>query len=116
VPRQGQIKDGSSVDVGHARQEDDEEDPTSAVKYVPVPQPVQTADPVDVLNFPATHAVHIPPSDPECPAVQVQFVKDELPADELEFDGQAMHVEAFTTGEYVPAPHTVHKLASGPVK
>ena len=45
-------------------------------------------------------------------AIQVQFAKNELPADELDFDGQAMHIEAFTTGEYVPAPHTVHKFAS----
>jgi hypothetical protein len=41
----------------------------------------------------------------------VQLVKVALPADELEFDGQTMHVElaeAATAVEYVPAPQSVH--------
>ena len=37
----------------------------TAVEYVPTPQSEQTADPVDVLYFPATHALHVPPSGPE---------------------------------------------------
>jgi hypothetical protein len=36
----------------------------TAVEYVPAPQSVQLADPVDSLFFPATHAVHVPPSVP----------------------------------------------------
>jgi hypothetical protein len=36
----------------------------TAVEYVPAPQSVQLADPVDVLYFPATHAVHVPPLGP----------------------------------------------------
>jgi hypothetical protein len=35
----------------------------------------------------------MPPSGPVHPALQVQFVKDALPEGELEFEGQAMHVE-----------------------
>ena len=34
------------------------------VEYVPAQQSVQGAVPVDCLYFPATHAVHVPPSDP----------------------------------------------------
>jgi hypothetical protein len=34
------------------------------VEYVPAPQSVQAAVPVDSLYFPATHAVHVPPSGP----------------------------------------------------
>ena len=37
----------------------------AAVEYVPAPQSVQTADPVDALYLPATHAVHVSPSGPE---------------------------------------------------
>jgi hypothetical protein len=43
--------------------------------------------------------------------LQVQFVTTELPAGELEFDGQTMHVEFTedpTAVEYVPSPHCVH--------
>ena len=75
---------------------------------------VQAADPVDVLYFPATHAAHGPPFGPVDPVLQVQFVKAALPAGELEFDGQALHVElaeAPAAVEYVPAPQFVHRAA-----
>jgi hypothetical protein len=74
-------------------------------------QSLHTADPVDALYFPATHAVHVLPSVPEKPPLQVQFIKAEFPADEKEFDGQAVHVEAPTVIEYVPDPHSVHRAA-----
>ena len=80
------------------------------MQYVPATQSVQTADPVDDLYFPTTHAAHGPPFGPVDPALQVQSVNAVLPADELEFDGQAMHaefVEAPTAVEYVPAPQSV---------
>jgi hypothetical protein len=60
--------------------------------------------------------MHGPPAGPNAPLSQVQLVNDELPAGELEFDGQAMHIElaeAPTAVEYVPAPHSVH--AADPV-
>ncbi len=77
------------------------------LEYVPAPQSVHTADPVDTLYFPVTHAVHVPPSGPVHPVLQVQLVKAALPAGELEFDGQTLHVE-LTAVEYVPAPQSVH--------
>jgi hypothetical protein len=46
------------------------------------------------------------------PALQVQLVEAALPAGELEFDGQALHVElaeAPAAVEYVPAPQSVHR-------
>jgi hypothetical protein len=45
---------------------------------------VHAADPVNALYFPATHAEHVPPSGPENPALQVQSVKEVLPAGALE--------------------------------
>ena len=59
------------------------EDPI-AVEYVPAAQSLQTAEPVDALYLPASHAVHVPPSGPENPALQVQFVKEVLPTGALE--------------------------------
>jgi hypothetical protein len=56
-----------------------------AAEYVPVPQSVQSADPVDALYLPATHAVHVPPSGPENPALQdMHAVKEVLPTGALE--------------------------------
>ncbi len=39
-------------------------------EYLPAAQSVQTAEPVTVLYFPATQAVHGPPSGPVVPAAQ----------------------------------------------
>ena len=84
------------------------------VEYVPAPQFVQTADPVDSLYCPDTQAEQLPPSGPENPASQVQFVKSELPSDELEFDGQSLHVVPVNV-LYCPATHLAHGPPSGPV-
>ena len=49
------------------------------------------------------------------PALQVQLVKAALPAGELEFDGQALHVElaeAPTAVEYDPAGQAVHDASA----
>ncbi len=72
--------------------------------------------PVDALYFPTAHAVHVPPSGPVEPALQVQLVKAALPAGELEADGQATHVELaifFTSVEYLPVPQSVHTADPG---
>ncbi len=85
------------------------DEPPDVIEYVPAPQSLHRADPVDVLYAPAVHAVHSPPSSPDDPALQVQVLKAVLPGGELEFDGQAMHVElAEAPGavEYVPAPQS----------
>ncbi len=87
--------------------------PVNAV-YLPASQSVQVAVPINALYFPATHAAHGPPFGPVHPVLQVQFVKAALPAGELEFDGQALHVELVedpTAVEYVPAPQSVHRAA-----
>ncbi len=47
--------------------------------------------------------MQVPPRGPVDPVLQVQLVKDALPAGELEIDGQALHVEAPTAAEYIPA-------------
>jgi hypothetical protein len=96
--------DGQALHVEFA------EAPT-AVEYVPAPQYVHAADPVKALYLPGMHAAHVPPSGPEDPTLQVQFVKAALPTGELEFDGQALHVElaeAPTAVEYFPVPQAVH--------
>jgi hypothetical protein len=64
----------------------------AAVEYVPATQSEQVIVPVNDLYFPATHTVHGPAFGPVDPALQVQFAKAVLPASELEFDGQALHV------------------------
>jgi hypothetical protein len=64
------------------------------------------ADPVDDLYFPATHDMHGPPFGPVDPRLQVQAAKDEAPADELEFAGQARHIVDDPV-EYVPAPQSM---------
>ncbi len=60
--------------------------------------------------FPDTHVAQLPPAGPENPALHVQLVEAKLPTGELEFDGQAKHVEfAPTAVEYVPAPQSMHR-------
>ena len=90
------------------------EDPI-AVEYVPAAQSLQTAEPVDALYLPASHAVHVPPSGPENPALQVQCVKEALPAGELEFDGQAVQAADPVDALYFPAAHAVHVLDVDPL-
>ena len=74
----------------------------------------QAADPIDVLYFPATHAVHGSPFDPVDPALQMQFVKAALPAGEVELDGHAVHRPDPVTVLYFPSMHAVHGPPSGP--
>ncbi len=83
-----------------------------------MPSTAMDAVAFDDLYFPATHAMQVPPAGPVHPELQVQFIKAALPAGELDFDGQAMHVEvavAPTAVEYVPAPQLVHRAAPVPV-
>jgi hypothetical protein len=84
------------------------------MQYVPATQSVQAADPVDVLYFPATHAVHGPPFDPVDPALQVQFVKAALRAGEVELVGQTLHMSDPVTALYFPATHATHGPPSAP--
>ena len=61
--------------------------------YFPAPQSVQVPLPTADLYFPDTHAVHVPPSRPDDPKLQVQEAKTELPVGALEFSGQETHDE-----------------------
>ena len=56
----------------------------------------------------------MPPSGPEEPALQMQLVKLELPTDEMEFDGQTMHIAGPVNDLYFPATHAVHASPLGP--
>jgi hypothetical protein len=59
-------------------------DTVGSLEYVPAPQSEQVAFPFNDLYLPPTHAAHQPPFGPVHPALQVQLVKAELPAGELE--------------------------------
>ncbi len=85
-------------------------------EYLPSPQLMHSADPCVSLYFPATHALQIPPSGPDTPGVQVQFVKKELPADELEFVGQSLQTALPVCILYFPSEHAVHGPPSGPAE
>ena len=56
----------------------------TVVEYLPALQSVHVAEPVAVLNFPATQAAHVPPSSPEYPTTHRQLVLRLLPLREIE--------------------------------
>ena len=81
------------------------------VEYVPAAHALHAADPVDALNHPATHGVHVPALRPEEPALHLQAANAGLPVDELAFAGHVRHAEiarAPTAAEYVPAEQLLH--------
>jgi len=45
----------------------------TAIEYVPAGQPVHETLPLSLLNLPAAHAVHAPPSGPVYPMLHLQF-------------------------------------------
>ncbi len=45
------------------------------VEYLPAPQSMHEAAPVTALNFPASHATHVPPFGPVWPAYDGRFVR-----------------------------------------
>jgi hypothetical protein len=56
----------------------------TVAEYLPIGQLLHVNVPVDALYFPATHAVHGPPSGPVKPRLQVQAVRATLVLGELE--------------------------------
>ena len=66
------------------------------------------------LNFPLTHAVHVPPSAPHQPALQVQLLKAVLCSGELDSAGQLLQLRAPDTFLYLPETHGVHVATSAP--
>ncbi len=75
---------------------------------------MQAPSPAALLYSPAPHAVHVPPSDPDQPALQVQLLKAVLCRGELEFAGQLLQLRAPDTLLYLPVPHAVHVSPSAP--
>jgi hypothetical protein len=65
----------------------------STAAYVPAPQSVHVVDPVTVLHFPPTHAVHANPFASVYPALHTHWMKAVLVTAEFEPTGQAVQVE-----------------------
>jgi len=100
-----------------------------SVEYCPARQLVHAASPAAVLNFPASHAVHDPPSTPVYPGLQIQSVGLPLAAGAWALFVHAVHMlspgienvsaahgsqlaieSAAVSGEKYPAPHGEHSI------
>jgi len=66
------------------------------------------------LYVPPKHCVHVPPSGPLDPALQMQAATAVLPAGELESAGQPTQGEFPEPDLYVPPKHRVHVPPFGP--
>ena len=80
-----------------------------------VRQSWQSEEPVAALYLPAKHGVHVPPSGPLDPALQVH---EALPANELENAEQFVQDEepvpgVYTMSENLPAPQSTHATDPG---
>jgi hypothetical protein len=62
----------------------------AAAENIPAAQSVHATEPAPVLYFPATHALHAPPSGPENPALQTQLVTAGEAVGDSEFAGQLL--------------------------
>jgi len=77
------------------------------VAYFPVSQSVHVAGPCAFLYVPALHSVQEPPFGPLAPALHVHAVTVVLAIPAFEFNGQASHVAAPSTAEYVLIPQAL---------
>jgi hypothetical protein len=96
--------------VGHARQATVA---ATVVEYVLAPQSVHATLPITFLNFPATQAVHGPPSGPVYPILQMHISICEPGPGEFELAGhakQAVAVVAAVVSVYVPVGHATHTV------
>ena len=75
---------------------------------------LQSLSPAALLYSPAPHAVHVPPSGPRQPAMQVQLLKAVLCSREPELAGQLLQLTAPDTFLYLAVPHAVHVPPSAP--
>ena len=75
---------------------------------------LQLSAPDKFLYSPVPHAVHVPPSGPCQPALQVQLLKAVLRSGELESAGQLLQLTAPDTFLYLPVLHAVHVSPSAP--
>lgn len=65
--------------------------PVFASEYSPAKQFAQSSEPGDPLYVPPAHALHVPPSGPVYPALQMQPVTGPLPAELSVFGGHVVH-------------------------
>ena len=72
------------------------------------------SDPSVILNLPAAHGAHTPPSGPVKPALHLQDKDEILPGGDVELGGQNKHVTAPGIGWYIVAGHIVHGPPFGP--
>ena len=79
-----------------------------APEYVPLPQSLHAAEPCPLFCFPATHAVHVPPSGPLCPALHVQLRSAVLLTGEIDWSGQILHKKSPVLVLYLPASQSTH--------
>ena len=75
---------------------------------------LQSPSPAAILYSPAPHTVHVPPSGPRQPALQVQLLKAVLCSGELESAGQLLQLTVPDTFLYLPVPHGTHVPPSAP--
>lgn len=86
----------------------------SAALYVPTRQALQGPLPAPNLYFPAGHPVHVPPSGPVYPALQVHKLDPVLAAGESDSKGQAAHDAVPDDALYFPDGHAEHDPPLGP--
>ncbi len=79
-----------------------------AVETLPAGHWVHRAAPTLSLNFPATHAVHGPPSGPGKPLSHLQSDSAMLDDADREFAGQSLHTAAPSELAYLPDTHCTH--------
>jgi hypothetical protein len=78
-------------------------------------QLLQLTAPDTFLYLPSLHGVHVvPPSAPDQPALQVQFVFIMLALGEYEFVGQSLQLPATAALFHFPETHAVHAPPAGP--
>jgi hypothetical protein len=66
------------------------------------------------LYLPASHDLHTPPSGPDHPALQVQFVVNMLPLGDMEPAGQLTQTPDPVICLYLPASHAAQGPPSDP--
>jgi len=77
-------------------------------------QLLQLSAPDTFLYLPAPHTVHVCPSAPDQPALQVQFVMLMLALGESEFVGHSLQLPAPAASFHFPATHAVQGPPCGP--
>ena len=86
----------------------------ASIALEPAAHGAQVSLPLRALNVPEAHAVHVSPSGPDQPALQMQLVIAMLPIGELEAAGQSSQLPDPAALLYLPARHALHVPPSAP--